>query len=665
MLMPTLLLGLTLVWNSWPALAEEVVPRFEDRACSFADEEWAAGEVIDCGDLIVRENRRLEPGHPYHGRTLRLPVAILRSTSDDPEPDPYLFIQGGPGVPTVKWVKGTVGDAHTRRIRERRDYVLLDLRGTGDAPDPCAEVGLGMLRIYGADLSADEHLARSTELLVGCAERAGEAGHDWTAYSAAQAAADIGDLMALLPYEQWNLFGVSYGTRIALVAMRDAPEMIRSVVLDSPLPIRGQDFVDSVPHFAAALERLYAMCAADGACSQAYPELEADLHEAVARLEAEPMRVPMGDRERFPDGTFTVNAADMSYALYRSLSRHTFLPLYPLLVQEAKAGNVTVMAAMVEALSGGSTDGTFNQSTYQGMLCYDEASFASREAYERSARPYPATLHGVGYEMAHCDAWPAPSAAPQELEPVVSSIPTMILHGEFDHQTPPVFGEDLVGRLDHSAMFVYPGRGHYPSAVDDCAQSMIADFVEDPAKDPDVSCMDDIPALEFVTDVYITGGIYRVLTGVLSPPRALPLVSIGLVLFVQLSAVAVWPLAALRRRLLDLERTGHPSARPSRRELRLAWVMAFLGVGFVAGLVWTIVHVASTMPPLLAFGVPGKARLLFVAPFVVGVLSLSGLKVAVREWRWCEWPRLWRWHYTAVALAGAGFAVLTIYWGLI
>jgi pimeloyl-ACP methyl ester carboxylesterase len=53
-----------------------------------------------------------------------------------------------------------------------------------------------------------------------CGRQALEDGFDLTAYSAAQMAGDIGDLMTVLPYDQWNLFGVSYGTRVALVTMR-------------------------------------------------------------------------------------------------------------------------------------------------------------------------------------------------------------------------------------------------------------------------------------------------------------------------------------------------------------------------------------------------------------------------------------------------------------
>ena len=638
-----------------PLAAAEPVPRFEPGDCPFAGEQWATVEDIDCGYLVVPENRRLDSD-----RTLRLPVAILRSTSDTPEPDPYLFIQGGPGLPSLRWAEQTAHHPQTRRIRERRDYILLDLRGTGDAPDPCSHVGAATLRTYAADLTAAQHRARIVEVLHQCAQQALEAGHDLAAYTSVQTAADIGDLMRLLPYEEWNLFGVSAGSRIALVAMRDAPDRIRSVILDSPLPIAPVDFANAVAHFASALERMFAACAADAQCHETYPTLEADLYDAIAHLDREPAVIPMDDDDLYPGRAFTVNSADLVKAFGQTLSNSSFLSVYPLFVREAAAGNRAVMAAMIAALGGGAADGVFNHATSEGMLCYDEAPYSSQALYERAAAPFPMALRGVGY-LSHCEDWPFPSATPEEIEPVVSSIPTLILHGEFDHMTPMAFGEELMGRLDNAHMFVFPNTGHYASVDDSCAQSMILDFLDDPMARPDDDCIEDRPKLSFATDVYITGGIFRVLSELLSPPRAVPLAGMAVVLITQLSAIAVWPLTALRRRL----RGTSDGCRPSRGVQWLAGATALLGPAFVAGLAGVIMHTASANPVLLAFGVPGSARALFLVPLLAAPVSLLSLVIAGREWRRREWGCLWRWHYTAVSGASVVFVALAIHWALI
>jgi hypothetical protein len=112
-------------------------------------------EDIDCGHLVVPENRRRESD-----RALRLPVAILRSTSATPSADPYLFIPGGPGGGTLTRTEGIVQDEFTQRIRAQRDYVLLDLSGTGSAPDPWAGLGRKLLPVFAADLTPVEHRAR-------------------------------------------------------------------------------------------------------------------------------------------------------------------------------------------------------------------------------------------------------------------------------------------------------------------------------------------------------------------------------------------------------------------------------------------------------------------------------------------------------------------------
>ena len=636
--------------------AAEPVPRFEPGECPFAGEEWAANEDIDCGHLIVPENRRRESD-----RTLRLAVAILRSTSDTPEPDPYLFIQGGPGLPTLRWAEETAKHPQTRRIRARRDYVLIDLRGTGDAPDPCSEVGAETLRTFAADLTAAEHRSRMTEVKNQCAQQALKIGLDLSAYTSAQTAADLGDLMRLLPYDEWNLFGVSGGTRIALVAMRDAPDRIRSVILDSPLPVSGPELARGVPNFANALERMFAACAAAADCQEAYPALETELYEAIARLERKPLVIPMDDEDLYPGGTFTVNAADMVHAFGQTLSNSAFLSVYPLFVREANAANETVMAAMIAALGGGATSGIFNHATTIGMTCYDEGSASNRAQYERAAEPYPAALKGLGYGFAHCASWPTATA--DELEPVVSPIPTLILHGGFDHQTPPEIGEALLRRLQNGHMFVFPGVGHYASVDDSCAQAMIVDFLDDPGIGPDDACIQDRPRLTFATDVYVTGGIYHVLSRVLSPPQTGSLTGVALLLIAQLSAMAAWPVAALRRRLRG---AGDPGdGRPSREAQWLAGVAALLGPLFTAGLAVVIAQTVSTNPVLLAFGVPGSARALFVVPLLALPLSLLAVGVAAREWRRREWRRLWRWHYSVVSLASALFSALAIHWVLI
>ncbi len=102
------------------------IPRFELGECPFEGGEWLEEESIDCGELIVLENR-----HSDSGRTLRLAVAIVHSLSENPNSDPVVWLQGGPGGSTVSYMQGISRSNFWRALREERDLIFFDQRGTG------------------------------------------------------------------------------------------------------------------------------------------------------------------------------------------------------------------------------------------------------------------------------------------------------------------------------------------------------------------------------------------------------------------------------------------------------------------------------------------------------------------------------------------------------
>src|SRR5690349_20936484 len=63
---------------------------FHPGPCTFR--KWLAVDTT-CGTLTVPEDHQ-QPG----GRQIKLAVAILKSSSGRPAPDPVVFLQGGPGL---------------------------------------------------------------------------------------------------------------------------------------------------------------------------------------------------------------------------------------------------------------------------------------------------------------------------------------------------------------------------------------------------------------------------------------------------------------------------------------------------------------------------------------------------------------------------------------
>ncbi len=209
---------------------EPYVAVFERSSCRFR---IPAGTKVECGFLVVPENHS-KPA----GRTIRLHVAIFSTASDDPAPDPIVYLSGGPGQSPLKMAQFAF-EAFAPFLANR-DLILLDQRGVGYSEPAldCHELLELAYETAPEDLPVDELAKLTTAAASECRDRLLRQAVSLSAYRSAQSAADLNDLRLALGYEEWNLYGISYGTKLALTTMRDFPTGIRSVVLDSTYPLQ-------------------------------------------------------------------------------------------------------------------------------------------------------------------------------------------------------------------------------------------------------------------------------------------------------------------------------------------------------------------------------------------------------------------------------------------
>ena len=140
-----------------------------------------------------------------------------------------------------------------------------------------------------ASLGFRTSLSLGTEAICSCHDRLVSEDINLAAYNSAESAADLNDLRLTLGYEEWNLVGISYGTRLALTAMRDYPEGIRCVILDSTYPLQVSLYAEMPANFDRALNVFFHGCTTDPACSEAYPELEIVFFQLVDQLNDSPI----------------------------------------------------------------------------------------------------------------------------------------------------------------------------------------------------------------------------------------------------------------------------------------------------------------------------------------------------------------------------------------
>src|SRR6476619_5989785 len=251
------------------------VPRFEPAPCPKLQGAETLADA-SCGYLVVHEDRSRPDG-----RTIRLMVAKFPARSPEKRADPVVYLAGGPGDIAPLEVNGLIAADF---IRER-DILAVSQRGTmfSEPALTCAPVDhfarelLG-LRFY-SEATKRAHLA-ATEA---CHRELAATGADLSAYNSTENAADIADLRRALGLTTWNVYGTSYGSYLAQTLMRDHPEGIRSVILDSVLPTT-YTIPGNWQSARAGFDNLFQACAAETACSAAHARLEKTFTELVNKF---------------------------------------------------------------------------------------------------------------------------------------------------------------------------------------------------------------------------------------------------------------------------------------------------------------------------------------------------------------------------------------------
>lgn len=466
-------------------------------AASFAEAECRfrapTGVNVRCGYLTVPENRA-DPA----GRTIRLHVAIFPSRSANPLPDPVVYLEGGPGGNPLELAPFTFQPWFSDLAVER-DVIIFDQRGTGYSEPAldCPEFIDLSYELLDQDLTREEGAARSLEAIEACRDRLEAEGIDLSAYTSAANAADLEDLRLALGYEQWNLYGISYGTRLALTAMRDFPDGIRSAILDSPYPPQVSQ-ADLPGGADRAFDLLFAACANDPDCAAAYPDLEQVFYEMVDRLEAEPVLVPVVNPFTGRMYELLFDGETLVGTLFDLLYQTSEIPFIPALIYAAyQDGDFTQLAdaAMLDLY----TADFVSYGMYYSVNCADEVSFSTRDELEAANAAFPEQLGAIGseYVVDFCVAWGAGAAPPIENEPVTSSIPTLIMAGEFDPITPPEYGREAAETLPNSYVFEFPGMGHGVSVDDPCPRVILLAFLNDPTTAPPAACIGEMRGPDF------------------------------------------------------------------------------------------------------------------------------------------------------------------------
>jgi len=594
------------------------------------------------------------------GRMLRLAVAVLRTRADRARPDPVVFLSGGPGGAAVRNTRAMSESRLINAIREDRDYIVWDQRGTGFSdPAFCPDLSPRYLSLGYSAMGTEERVQSAVQLATECRRRMEEEGVDLSAYNSVASARDLNDLRQALGYEEWNLFGGSYGTRLALTALRETPTGIRSVILDAVSPPSVSPD-ERTANFASSLGLVLARCSEDRACASEFPNLEDSLHAALDELDASPLTVPLADTTRFPYGHVFLDGQTMAAGLHQGLYSPDFIEILPYAVRELRAENRELVASLAESLA--PDPDADNPWQAEAVECFEQEPLSSPAAIADAKERFPelSRIHDPSTTPV-CDAWQPHRADPEILrQPVVSDVPALVASGELDPITPPRYGRLVAEHLSNSQVIEAPGLAHGALFPTECTRALALSFLQDPHSTLDTGCLDELPPTSFVTGLRVTPAVARtarLVSGGPDPWMVAWVAATGLLLA---SGLMGWPVIAAIRRLRGARtaEAGDPRRSPQTLARLTAGLVALVVLGFAVGLGLVVRNVAADNPLILAFGVPGSATPLLWLPWIVVVLCLACIAFtvqAVRQGWWGRWGRL---HYLLVALGCLSMVVL-------
>jgi len=459
-------------------------PGLELDPCRISDMRGLVSVAARCGKFAVPE----DPDDP-DGKRIELAVAVVPAIATRAKPDPLFLLAGGPGQGAIEGFVALLGAFDG--IHRERDLVMVDQRGTGgsnrldcDMPDDALESD---------QISPAEIRKLGKECLAKLPGRP-------AFYTTSIAVRDLDAVRAALGYESINLFGGSYGTRVAQHYARRYPERTRTITIDSIVP----PALPLVPQIAIeaqrALERVFARCAADPECSEHFPALAEQFARVNARLRQGPVAVALPDPV-----TGEIKSLDVTrnhlVMMTRMLSYSArTASLLPLLIHEAATrGNYGPLAAQA-LMAGEDLERMIAMGMHNSVVCSEDApSFAG--AVERAAlqKTYigPVMVDGMS---ALCEVWPLGTVDSDFHAPLHSEVPALLLSGEFDPATPPDYGATAAAGFEHHLHLVIPGQGHGQTNLP-CVQRLLRQFIESGSvAGLDASCVADIkPAPFFLT----------------------------------------------------------------------------------------------------------------------------------------------------------------------
>ena len=588
---------------------------------------------IECGLIRVPENREVAGS-----RTIELHYVRIKATGKDHEdntvetrPDPVIYLTGGPGVA----VEVYVDRLKDHRLLAQRDLYILEQRGIGSSGDFCPFFSS---RNRAEQIHADREASERANLeqAAVCIEGARSQGVDVTGYNTFENARDVKALRLALGLDQWNVWGISYGSVLGQAYMKVDPEGIRAAVIDAIVPLDIGELMRLPYWHDANLSRLFEACAAQPDCAREYAGLAERHLAAIQAVNDAPIAVEVEPSEMYPQGRayfFADVIAGLPFSLMYEQKTHPALPaIIDGLTRAVESGDDTLFRALAVVTSeDAGTDVEAAMGMSSAVRCMDGYVDGLARVSPEDFRQFPELAHAFGHPAViqsmpeRCRAIGLAPRDPAQFAPVQTDLPVVVANGRWDPITPVALAEYIMPGFKNGQLVIFPHAGHGPTRSIECGGDWLNTWFDDPSAPVTRECVDEgEQAAEFIAPYFRSSVVIDALAlrgedeSRLKAHGAWVGVSAGITLI----AALFLPLAWLGRRL-----NGH-ALKGSGGSRLTVFLAALLATAWLTGLGLAAWQTSEVTEAMLLFGlVPWAAWVAWLGPLSVLVAVLALFRV--------------------------------------
>ena len=580
--------------------------------------------------------------------------------------DPIIYLTGGPGAQAINYVNRFKD--HT--IRTHRDLYILEQRGIGHSGDFCLKYTTREPALNSAT-SLAERLAAAIKQQNNCSINATAAGVDLTGYNTIENARDVKALRRALGFEQWNLWGISYGTIVGQAYINEDPEGIRAIILDAISPLNARQNIETwlVPTwYERDLDKLQALCLADDDCADAYPDFKQKLYDAIKSVTDNPITVKVKDTETFPEGearVFSDLVAFLPFSLFYEQSNYAALPAVITAWSEAVIRrDETLFSALMQANSGDGYASSPGMS--DAVLCVDGEIDSLVQSIQKEFNDNPLLTNAIFTEenllaqKERCRLMGMHPRGEAEYRIPQTDIPTLLVEGDMDPITPPPLAKIIEPGFSNSAYIEFPYAGHGPTRSVKCAGEMMNKFYDTPGEKPDLTCVDEMETPNFIAPIFRTNIAPRMMLKMVEDKKSMigPGVWGGLSALIVLVAFLMLSLAAIGRKIDDREAVPVGHARWS------AWLAATSGLLALCIVGAAFAASVDSSEILVVFGLVPWAKYGALLSILAGLFGVATLLLTVQARMQNALPVGTLIGLLLTGLASSSLSAFFIYWDL-